>query len=88
MRPAVHRQRGGGTANFGILTDTRTTTNGSGGSERCGRAAISSTQNQQAFIGFPAPAWRILDGNAFFVDPPGFNHCTLAATTCAWHKIS
>ncbi|MFJ4343171.1 hypothetical protein [Streptomyces sp. NPDC088915] len=78
---------GDGTANFGILADTRTATNGPSGTERCGRAAIPSTQNQQAFNGFPAPAWRMLDGDGFFVTLPGFEHCTSAATTCTWRKI-
>lgn len=79
---------GDGTANFGLLADIRTATNGPSGTERCGRAAISSTQNQQAFSGFPAPAWRMLDGDGFFVTLPGFEHCTSTATTCAWSKIS
>ncbi|MGW2461848.1 cell envelope integrity protein TolA [Streptomyces sp. NPDC001761] len=78
---------GDGSANFGILADTRTVTNGPSGTERCGRAAIPSTQNQQAFSGFPAPAWRMLDGDGFFVTLPGFEHCTSTATTCTWSKV-
>jgi len=40
------------------------------GTERCGRAASSRVQNQMAFNGFPAPAWRMLDGDGFFVTLP------------------
>ncbi|MER5738891.1 hypothetical protein ABT117_24840 [Streptomyces sp. NPDC002262] len=78
---------GDGSANFGILADTRTATNGPSGTERCGRAAIPSVQNQQAFNGFPAPSWRMLDGDGFFLNLPGYEHCTSAATTCTWRKI-
>ncbi|MFD6369555.1 hypothetical protein ACFWGM_21110, partial [Streptomyces roseolus] len=78
---------GDGTANFGILADTRKATNGPSGTERCGRAAISSTQNQQAFSGFPVPSWRMLDGDGFFLTMPGYEHCTSIATTCTWRKI-
>ncbi|MER7666805.1 hypothetical protein [Streptomyces sp. NPDC096193] len=78
---------GDGSANFGILADTRTATKGPSGTERCGRAAIPSVQNQKAFSGFPAPEWRMLDGDGFFVNLPGFEHCTSAATTCTWRKI-
>lgn len=79
---------GDGSANFGILADTRTATNGPSGTERCGRAAIPSVQNQRAFSGFPAPSWRMLDGDGFFLTLPGFEHCTSTATTCTWSKIS
>ncbi|WP_328884170.1 hypothetical protein [Streptomyces sp. NBC_00299] len=78
---------GDGSANFGLLADTRTATNGPSGTERCGRAAISSTQNQKAFSGFPAPEWRTLDGDGFFVTLPGYEHCTSTTTTCTWRKI-
>ncbi|PKT71243.1 hypothetical protein CW362_20200 [Streptomyces populi] len=78
---------GDGSSNFGLLADTRTATNGPSGTERCGRAAVSSAQNQRAFSGFPAPAWRMLDGDGFFLTLPGFEHCTSTATTCAWSKI-
>jgi hypothetical protein len=78
---------GDGSANFGILADTRTATKGPEGTERCGRAAIPSTQNRQAFSGFPAPSWRMLDGDGFFVTLPGFEHCTSTATTCTWRKV-
>ncbi|MER7111907.1 hypothetical protein [Streptomyces sp. NPDC000229] len=78
---------GDGSANFGILADTRTATNGPSGTERCGRAAIPSVQNQRAFTGFPAPSWRMLDGDGFFVTLPGYEHCTSTATTCTWRKI-
>ncbi|MDX3698065.1 hypothetical protein PV726_49625 [Streptomyces europaeiscabiei] len=78
---------GDGSANFGLLADTRTATNGPSGTERCGRAGISATQNERAFSGFPAPSWRLLDGDGFFVTLPGFEHCTSTATTCTWRKI-
>ncbi|MFD4595670.1 hypothetical protein [Streptomyces rubiginosohelvolus] len=78
---------GDGTANFGILADTRAATNGPAGTERCGRAAISSEQNQKAFSGFPAPTWRMLDGDGFFVTLPGFEHCKDTTTTCTWRKV-
>jgi hypothetical protein len=78
---------GDGSANFGLLADTRTATNGPSGTERCGRAAIPSLQNEQAFSGFPAPMWRLLDGDGFFVTLPGFEHCTSTAATCTWRKI-
>ncbi|MFI9155394.1 hypothetical protein [Streptomyces sp. NPDC053367] len=78
---------GDGAANFGVLADTRTVTKGPSGSERCGRAAIPSAQNQAAFHKFPAPTWRMLDGDGFFVTLPGFEHCTSVATTCTWRKI-
>ncbi len=29
----------------------------------------------------------MLDGDGFFVTPPGYEHCTSAATTCTWKKI-
>lgn len=78
---------GDGSANYGLLADTRTATKGPSGSERCGRAAIPSLQNQRAFSGFPAPSWRMLDGDGFFVTLPGFEHCTSTAATCTWRKI-
>ncbi|MCX4506761.1 hypothetical protein [Streptomyces anulatus] len=79
---------GDGSANFGLLADTRTATNGPSGTERCGRAAISSEQNQKAFSGFPVPSWRMLDGDGFFVTLPGFEHCANTTTTCTWKKVS
>ncbi|MFF0018818.1 hypothetical protein [Streptomyces sp. NPDC005374] len=78
---------GDGSANFGLLADTRTATKGPTGTERCARAAIARVQNQMAFNGFPAPAWRMLDGDGFFLTLPGFEHCTSTATTCTWKKI-
>ncbi|MFF4229725.1 hypothetical protein [Streptomyces sp. NPDC001820] len=42
---------GDGSANFGLLADTRTATNGPTWKERCGRAGIESTQDRA-----PAPA--------------------------------
>jgi hypothetical protein len=79
---------GDGSTNFGVLADTRTATQGPSGKERCGRAAIPSEQNQQAFKNFPAPSWRTLDGDGFFVTLPGFEHCASVATPCSWSKIS
>ncbi|MFI6017371.1 hypothetical protein ACIBCP_07160 [Streptomyces sp. NPDC051287] len=70
-------------AQLGILADTRTATNGPASTERCGRAAVPSVLNQRAFTGCPAPSWRMLDGDGFFVTLPGFEHCTSIATTCA-----
>ncbi|MCZ4509889.1 hypothetical protein O3Q52_17120 [Streptomyces sp. ActVer] len=78
---------GDASANFGLHADTRTATNGPSGTERCGRAAIPNLQNEQAFSGFPAPTWRLLDADGFFVTLPGFEHCTSTATTCTWRKI-
>ncbi|MFI0980713.1 hypothetical protein ACH4SP_27345 [Streptomyces sp. NPDC021093] len=81
---------GDGSANFGLLADTRAKTDGPVPTkELCGRAAIPSVQNQQAFSGFPAPSWRMLDGDGFLLALPGFDHCGKApTTTCAWHKIT
>ncbi|MER6161467.1 hypothetical protein ABT147_39080 [Streptomyces sp. NPDC001868] len=70
-----------------LLADTRTGTNGPSGTERCGRAAMSSTQNEKAFSSYPAPEWRLLDGDGFFVTLPGYEHCPSTATTCTWKKI-
>ncbi|WP_329028100.1 hypothetical protein [Streptomyces sp. NBC_00690] len=78
---------GDGSANFGLLADTRIAADGPTGAERCGRAAIPTTQNSGAFKQYPAPAWRLLDKDEFFVSNPGFEHCTSAATTCAWRKV-
>ncbi|WP_405984279.1 hypothetical protein [Streptomyces sp. NBC_00872] len=78
---------GDGSANFGVLADTRTATNGPSGTERCGRAAIPFYQNEHVFDKFPAPSWRMLDGDGFFLTLPGFEHCTSTATTCTWRKI-
>jgi hypothetical protein len=44
-------------------------------------------QNQQAFSGFPVPAWWMLDGDGFFVTLPGYEHCASTAATCTWRKI-
>ncbi|RYJ19714.1 hypothetical protein CU044_7561 [Streptomyces sp. L-9-10] len=54
---------------------------------RCGRAAIPATQNSGAFKNYPAPAWRLLDNDGFFLSNPGFEHCTSAVTTYAWRKV-
>ncbi|MGW6458689.1 hypothetical protein ACWF94_22705 [Streptomyces sp. NPDC055078] len=78
---------GDGSAHFGLLADTRLAKNGPTWREPCGRASIPSTQNQEAFHKFPAPAWRLLDGDEFFVSNPGYAHCAKGApTTCAWRK--
>ncbi|MEU0992150.1 hypothetical protein [Streptomyces sp. NPDC005953] len=78
---------GDGSANFGLFADTRVAADGPAGTERCGRAAIPGSQNAGAFDMYPAPAWRLLDKDEFFVSNPGFGHCTSAATTCAWRKV-
>ncbi|WP_234386780.1 hypothetical protein [Streptomyces sp. ERV7] len=74
-------------SNFGLWADTRTATNGPSGKEPCGRASIPDRQNSGAFHDFPAPTWRMLDGDTFFVSNPGFEHCTSVHTTCAWRKV-
>ncbi len=78
---------GDGSANFGLLADTRVAVNGPTGTEECGRAAIPATQNSGAFNKYPAPSWCLLDKDGFFLSNPGFEHCTSAATTCAWRKV-
>ncbi|MET9477493.1 hypothetical protein [Streptomyces sp. NPDC002922] len=77
---------GDGSTSFGLFADTRTATNGPTGTERCGRAAIDSAQNQGAFSKLQPSVWRLLDDDGFFVDTPGFNHCSGTATTCIWRK--
>ncbi|GHI54812.1 hypothetical protein [Streptomyces rubradiris] len=74
--------------NFGLLSDVGQDPYTLNYSEKCGRGSISSDQNRNAFKGFPAPAWRMLDGDEFFVDTPGFNHCARGIVTCDWKKIS
>ncbi|MGX1673343.1 hypothetical protein [Streptomyces sp. NPDC055400] len=78
---------GNGSDDFGLFADTRTATNGPAGTERCGRAAIDSSQNQGAFSKLQPSVWRLLDDDGFFVDNPGFNHCSGVATTCAWRQV-
>ncbi|HET6356502.1 hypothetical protein [Streptomyces sp.] len=78
---------GDGSANFGLLADTRTATNGPAWKERCGRAGIESTQNRKAFNKLNPAVWRLLDNDGFFVSNPGFEHCANADTTCAWRKV-
>ncbi|MFF0291184.1 hypothetical protein [Streptomyces sp. NPDC005262] len=78
---------GDGSTSFGLFADTRTATNGPEGTERCGRAAIDSAQNQGAFSKLQPSVWRLLDDDGFFVDTPGFNHCSGTATTCIWRKV-
>ncbi|NVK80238.1 hypothetical protein HG542_21610 [Streptomyces morookaense] len=73
-------------SNFGLLADTRKTENGPSGKERCGRASIPDVQNSGAFHEFPAPSWRMLDNDGFFVRNPGFEHCADTSTTCIWRK--
>ncbi|MFB7311896.1 hypothetical protein [Streptomyces sp. NPDC056192] len=77
---------GDGSTSFGLFADTRTDTDGPDGTERCGRAAIDSAQNQGAFSQLQPSVWRLLEDDGFFVDTPGFNHCSGTATTCIWRK--
>ncbi|MEV6653955.1 hypothetical protein [Streptomyces sp. NPDC051219] len=78
---------GDGSTSFGLLADTRVATNGPTGTERCGRAAIDSSQNQGAFHKLQPSLWRLTDGDGFFIDTPGFNHCSGVAVTCTWRKV-
>jgi hypothetical protein len=78
---------GDGSTSFGLLADTRVATNGPTGTERCGRAAIDSSQNQGAFHKLQPSLWRLTDGDGFFIDNPGFNHCSGVAVTCTWRKV-
>ncbi|MYW62481.1 hypothetical protein GTY65_00030 [Streptomyces sp. SID8379] len=55
--------------------------------EKRGRATIPGTQNSGAFHTSPAPAWRMLDNDPFYLSNPGFEHCTSTSTTCTWQKI-
>ncbi|MEU8957979.1 hypothetical protein AB0C93_27155 [Streptomyces sp. NPDC048518] len=75
-------------SSFGLFADTREDTNGPSNTEKCGRATISEPQNEGAFHKFPAPAWRMLDNDAFYLSNPGFEHCTTTSSTCTWKKIS
>ncbi|THC44794.1 MULTISPECIES: hypothetical protein [unclassified Streptomyces] len=75
-------------SSFGLFADTRKDKNGPSNAEKCGRATIPRVQNIEAFKEFPAPAWRLLDHDAFYLSNPGFEHCTTASGTCAWKKIS
>ncbi|MFD7756017.1 hypothetical protein [Streptomyces sp. NPDC059757] len=64
---------GDGSTSFGLFADTRTDTDdtdGPDGTERCGRAAIDSAQNQGAFSKLQPSVWRLLDDDGFFVDTP------------------
>ncbi|MET8014281.1 hypothetical protein ABZU86_22445 [Streptomyces sp. NPDC005271] len=76
-----------GNSAFGLLADTRVDVDGPAAQPKCDRAAVPSTQNQQAFKRFPAPAWRLLDGDGFFLSNPGFDHCPGTEATCAWKKV-
>ncbi|MFJ3235576.1 hypothetical protein [Streptomyces sp. NPDC086787] len=78
---------GDGSTSYGLFADTRTATNGPTGTERCGRAAIDSAQNQGAFSKLQPSVWRLLDDDGLFVNTPGFNHCSGTATTCIWRKV-
>ncbi|MBY8877306.1 Tat pathway signal protein [Streptomyces sp. PLK6-54] len=60
-------------------------------SEKCGRASIPLDQNSGALAPFGRTGgfvWynRMLDGDAFWVATPGFDHCTAADTTCVMQK--
>lgn len=77
----------GGSADYGLLADTRVAKKGPTWKEKCGRAAIPRTQNEGAFKKLQPSVWRLLDGDGFFVSNPGFEHCANATTTCAWRKI-
>ncbi|KOG45725.1 hypothetical protein ADK75_30175 [Streptomyces virginiae] len=59
---------------LGVFPDTRAAPHGPTRNEPCGRATVPRVQNQEAFHKFPAPAWRMLDGDGFFVGLPGFEH--------------
>ncbi|MFF8643961.1 hypothetical protein [Streptomyces sp. NPDC015345] len=73
----------------GLFADTRKDKNGPGNAEKCGRATVPEVQNSGAFHKFPAPAWRMLDKDTFYLSNPGFEHCTTtSSSTCAWKKIS
>ncbi|MEU6772542.1 hypothetical protein [Streptomyces sp. NPDC046759] len=76
------------TVEFGLFADIRTAKNGPSGKERCGRAGISSKQNQGAFHDLPVKNWRLLDGDGYFVTNPGYEHCKGVAQICVWRKIS
>ncbi|MFG2228358.1 hypothetical protein [Streptomyces sp. NPDC048644] len=76
-----------GTAAFGLLADMWVDVKGPSAQPKCGRAAVPSKQNQEAFKSFPAPAWRLLDGDGFFLSNPGFDHCSGTEATCAWKKV-
>lgn len=74
-------------SSFGLFADTRKDKTGPSNAEKCGRATIPGDQNSGAFHKFPAPAWRMLDKDAFYLSNPGFEHCTTTSSTCAWKKI-
>lgn len=71
--------------------DTRAAKDGPTATEKCGRAAIASAQNQGAFKSLQPKVWRLLDDDGFLVNNPGFEHCTNrqphVETTCAWSKV-
>lgn len=77
---------GDGSTSFGLFADIRKATKGPQGTERCGRAAINASENQGAFHKLQPQLWRLTDGDGFFIDTPGFNHCTGVAATCQWKK--
>lgn len=76
-----------GNSAFGLLADTRVDVDGPAAQPKCGRAAVPSAQNQQAFQKFPASAWQLLGGDGFFLSNPGFAHCSGTEVTCAWKKV-
>ncbi|MFJ5228200.1 hypothetical protein [Streptomyces sp. NPDC088400] len=76
---------GDGSANIGILADTRTAMNGPSGpsgagvrQSRAGRTNRCSANSRLRRGG----CWT-----GFFLTLPGFEHCTSTATTCTWRKI-
>lgn len=77
-----------GASEFGLLPDTRAEQNGPTWKEKCGRAAVPSAQNSQAFKKLQPSVRRLLDGDGFFVSNPGFEHCTNAVATGTWRKAS
>lgn len=56
---------------------------------RSGTGARSHFEHaeEEPFSGYPAPSWRLLDGDGFFLPLPVYEHCTSTAATCTWKKI-
>ncbi|MGW7410641.1 hypothetical protein ACWGI9_44485 [Streptomyces sp. NPDC054833] len=76
-----------GNAAFGLLTNVGQDPDGLSTKEKCGRAALNADQNSGAFKGYPAPEWRMLDNDGFFVALPGFDQCKRGVVTCTWQKV-
>ncbi|SER62641.1 hypothetical protein SAMN05421870_10347 [Streptomyces qinglanensis] len=76
----------GAGSNFGLLADTRKAATGPSGKETCGRGAIPSQQNQEAFSKLPAPRRRMRDNDEFFPTMPGYEHCE-AGKPCSWSNV-